>query len=133
MNEIEGRELAETAGTGADGDADSSDAADESVVKELRRRYPNAVVVMTLGKKGAIRADQGGLIRSSFPDQGPIVDTTGAGDTFMGYFLAGEMEGLPAEDGLRRACAAGAIAVTQPGAATGIPILAEVEAVLTRY
>ncbi|MDF1569654.1 MAG: PfkB family carbohydrate kinase, partial [Spirochaetaceae bacterium] len=143
VNEIEGRELAgmaEAAGDTAESTAsdssvaaghyDNSAAADEAVVKELRRRYPNAVVVMTLGKKGAIRADQGGLIRSSFPDQGPIVDTTGAGDTFMGYFLAAEVAGMSARDGLRRACAAGAIAVTRPGATTGIPTLAEVEAVL---
>jgi ribokinase len=127
VNEIEGRELAGSAAVG--GDDEDDDAVDEAIVKELRRSYPNAVVVMTLGKKGAIRADQGGLIRSSFPDQGPIVDTTGAGDTFMGYFLAGEVEGLSAQDGLRRACAAGAIAVTRPGATTGIPTLAEVEAV----
>jgi ribokinase len=106
------------------------DAADEAVVSELRRRYPSAVVVMTLGKKGAIRGDGNGLIRASFPDQGPVVDTTGAGDTFVGYFLAGEMAGLSVEAGLRRACAAGAIAVTLPGATTGIPRLAEVDAVL---
>lgn len=118
VNEIEGRELS------------GIDESDEAVVVELRRRYPNAVVVMTLGKKGAIRADGAGLIRSSFQDVGPVVDTTGAGDTFMGYFLAGEMAGMDAEACLRRACAAGAIAVTRAGAMTGIPSLSEVEAVL---
>ncbi len=131
VNEIEGRQLAGlgvqdmAAGLPAD-----EDAADEAIVSELRRRYPSAVVVMTLGKKGAIRADGNGLIRASFPNQGPVVDTTGAGDTFVGYFLAGEIAGLSAEAGLRRACAAGAIAVTRPGATTGIPTLAEVDAVL---
>ena len=118
VNEIEGRELS------------GLDASDEDVVSELRRRYPNTVVVMTLGKKGAVRADNSGLIRSSFPDVGPIVDTTGAGDTFMGYFLAGEMAGMDAEACLRRACAAGSIAVTRAGAMTGIPFLSEVEALL---
>lgn len=117
VNEIEGREL-------------SGLEEDEAIVTELRRRFPDTVVVMTLGKKGAIRADEGGLIRSHFPDVGPIVDTTGAGDTFMGYWLAGEVEGLGAEEGLRRACAAGALAVTRPGATTGIPLLEEVEALL---
>jgi ribokinase len=120
VNEIEGRELAGLALE------DRSDAADEAVAVELRRLYPKAVVVMTLGKKGAIRVDNGGFIRSSFPDQGQIVDTTGAGDTFMGYFLAGEVEGLDPEAGLRRACAAGALAVTRKGATTGIPYRDEV-------
>ena len=124
VNEIEGRELA-----GMDSLADSDDA-DQAVVEKLRQLYPDAIVVMTLGKKGAIRADRDGLIRASFPDQGPVVDTTGAGDTFMGYFLAGEVAGMERSAGLRRACAAGAIAVTRPGATTGIPLLAEVEAVL---
>jgi ribokinase len=125
VNEIEGREL-----SGIDLENNGGDDADEAVVNELRRRYPGAVVVMTLGKKGAIRADEGGLIRSHFPDVGPIVDTTGAGDTFMGYWLAGEVAGMGAEAGLRRACAAGALAVTRPGATTGIPMLSEVEALL---
>ena len=124
VNEIEGRELA---GLSLD---DRSDEADESVAAELRRLYPRAVIVMTLGKKGVIRVDESGMIRSSFPDQGPIVDTTGAGDTFMGYFLAGEVEGLTAEAGLLRACAAGALAVTRKGATTGIPYLDEVNALV---
>jgi ribokinase len=125
VNEIEGREL-----SGVDIENSGGDDADEAVVNELCRRYPGAVVVMTLGKKGAIRADPGGLIRSSFPDVGPVVDTTGAGDTFMGYWLAGEVAGMEPEAGLRRACAAGALAVTRPGATTGIPMLYEVEALL---
>ena len=131
VNEIEGRELAGldlqdmAGGLPAD-----EDAADEAVVSELRRRYPSAVVVMTLGKRGAIRADGNGLIRASFRSQRPVVDTTGAGDTFVGYFLAGEMAGLSVDAGLRRACAAGGIAVTRPGATTSVPTLAEVEAIL---
>ena len=125
VNEIEGRELC-----GIDLEGLGGDEADEAVAAELRRLYPNAVVVMTLGKKGALRADATGLVRSSFPDQGPIVDTTGAGDTFMGYWLAGEVAGLGVEAGLRRACAAGAVAVTRAGATTGIPRLSEVEALL---
>ncbi len=120
VNEIEGRELSGLGETGNE----------EDVVVELRRRYPNTVVVMTLGKKGAIRADDEGLFRTSFPDQGPIVDTTGAGDTFMGYFLAAEVAGFSREEGLKRACAAGALAVTRAGATTGIPFSTDVDALL---
>lgn len=128
VNEIEGLELSGINPEEAGGV--KSDAAEDAVVAELRRRYPDTVVVLTLGKKGAIRADGHGLIRSHFPDVGPIVDTTGAGDTFMGFWLAGEVAGMEVEAGLRRACAAGALAVTRPGATTGIPMLDEVEALL---
>jgi len=56
------------------------------------------------------------------------VDTTAAGDTFTGYYLAALAAGLPEEAALRRACAAAAIAVTRPGAAPSVPTAAEVDA-----
>lgn len=58
------------------------------------------------------------------------VDTTAAGDTFTGYYLAALAAGLPEEAALRRACAAAAIAVTRPGAAPSVPAAAEVDAFL---
>ncbi len=56
------------------------------------------------------------------------VDTTGAGDTFLGYALAGVDTGMPVEAALKRASAAAAIQVTRKGAATAIPKLSEVMA-----
>lgn len=123
VNEIEGRELAGFPG-------EHSAAEDEAVVRRLQSLYPRAVVVMTLGKRGVICADNGELLRESFPDQGPVVDTTGAGDTFMGYFLASESAGNRRAVSLRRACAAGALAVTRPGASPAIPRAAEVDKVM---
>ncbi|VDB00126.1 Ribokinase [Olavius algarvensis spirochete endosymbiont] len=125
VNEIEGRELA-----GIDIDEQGGNGGEEEVVAELHRRYPGTVIVMTLGKRGAIRMDGIGLIRSFFPDVGPIVDTTGAGDSFIGYLLAGEIFGLSREEGLRRACAAGALSVTRKGAAISMPRWAEVDALI---
>lgn len=58
------------------------------------------------------------------------VDTTGAGDTFLGFALAGLDRGAPVADALRRASAAAAIQVTRPGAAEAIPTGAEVDAFL---
>jgi ribokinase len=55
------------------------------------------------------------------------VDTTGAGDTFLGFFLAALDAGLDGEAALRRASAASAIQVTRPGAADAIPTAAEVD------
>ena len=54
------------------------------------------------------------------------VDTTAAGDTFTGYFIAGLAEGRPLQECMRRASMASSISVTRPGAANAIPTRAEV-------
>lgn len=58
------------------------------------------------------------------------VDTTGAGDNFAGYFIAGLSEGLLPEKAMRLAAAASAIQVTRLGTADAIPNRVEVEAFL---
>jgi ribokinase len=58
------------------------------------------------------------------------VDTVGAGDTFCGYFGAGLHAGLPLEDAVRLAAAAGSLACLKPGAQPSIPALDEVQAAL---
>ena len=55
------------------------------------------------------------------------VDTTAAGDTFTGYFIAGLAQGLALKDAMARASQAAAISVTRPGAAGSIPRQDEVE------
>lgn len=56
------------------------------------------------------------------------VDTTGAGDTFIGYFAAARDQGLGIEMALDLAARAGALKVTRFGTAKAIPIRAEVDA-----
>ena len=58
------------------------------------------------------------------------VDTTAAGDTFTGYFLAGLADGLPMEEVLRMSAKASSIAVTREGAVPSIPYRKEVMAAL---
>ena len=58
------------------------------------------------------------------------VDTTGAGDTFLGSFLALFSNGAPAGEALAYAAAASALQVTGSGAANAIPARTEVEAFL---
>ena len=55
------------------------------------------------------------------------VDTTAAGDTFIGYFMASKLAGIPIAQALKTACAASAISVTRAGAIPSIPAHTEVE------
>ncbi|RME72546.1 MAG: ribokinase, partial [Verrucomicrobia bacterium] len=59
------------------------------------------------------------------------VDTTAAGDTFIGYLLASLSGGDPLPAALARAVRAAALSVTRPGAAASIPTRAEVDAFAT--
>jgi sulfofructose kinase len=75
------------------------------------------------------QADETGAL-PAFPV--PVVDTTGAGDTFHGALAAGVAAGMAWEELLRYAAAAGALCCTRHGARLGIPTAAEVQALLTR-
>lgn len=94
-------------------------------LEELTRRFPKAGIVLTLGEKGALYR-QGDRTFSHGIYRVPVVDTTAAGDTFTGYFLAALTRGCGAEEALDQASAAAALAVSRPGAGASIPTLAEV-------
>lgn len=112
LNEVEGQQI-----TGLTQPQDILDA--------LRSRFPKAAIVLTLGKDGAVYADPDQTCRQPcFPVE--AVDTTAAGDTFTGYFLAGLAEGLPIPEVLRLSAKAAAIAVTREGAVPSIPWRREV-------
>lgn len=97
----------------------------EEIVAELLHRFPKARIMLTLGKDGCVYADQTQKVHQPiFPVK--AVDTTAAGDTFTGYFLAGLAEGLPMEEILRRSAKASSIAVSRPGAVPSIPYRQEV-------
>lgn len=58
------------------------------------------------------------------------VDTTAAGDTFSGYFLAGLCEDMPIPEVLKMSAKASSIAVSREGAVPSIPCRAEIEEAL---
>ncbi|WP_028452135.1 ribokinase [Chitinilyticum aquatile] len=93
----------------------------------LFARLPGRVV-MTQGKAGASysTSDAGILAQAGFAVS--AVDTTGAGDTFNGALAT--FWHLGAAEAMRRACAAGALSVTKPGAQSGMPTLAELDSFL---
>ena len=93
----------------------------------LRVRYPGLGILLTLGSEGSVSWKDGVEIRQcAYPVQ--AVDTTGAGDTFMGYFVGCLAQGMERKDAMQYAAMAASIAVTRPGAAPSIPMMAEVRA-----
>jgi ribokinase len=112
LNEIEGQAIS--------GETDP-----EIIADGILRKYPGSKVVLTLGKDGVFYADADDRVRQGI-FKVPVADTTAAGDTFTGYFLAGIADDLPVRENLRRASLASSIAVSRKGAAPSIPLLNEV-------
>lgn len=96
----------------------------------MREKYPAAQVVLTLGERGSIAADGDGTVIERPAYRVEAVDTTAAGDTFTGYFLAQIAGGSSLARALEVASRASAIAVTRQGAAPSIPVIDEVVAAL---
>ena len=97
----------------------------DQMTQQMAALAPQTRVVVTLGGDGAMLLANGEVTHINSPSV-DVVDTTGAGDTFVGYFLAGVAEGMNDHNALQRACLAGSIAVTRQGAITAIPDRSEV-------
>ena len=97
---------------------------EEELVNALRKEFPSAKTVLTLGAAGSVYIDDKETIRQGIYEVKPV-DTTAAGDTFTGYFLAGMTEGKPVKEALDMAAKASSITVTRPGAAPSIPLRSE--------
>ena len=113
FNEIEGAALA-----GCDDE--------EGILNTLRQRWPRCRLLLTLGSHGCVYDNGQRRLRQGIY-QVETVDTTAAGDTFTGYFVACMAAGRPEEECLDLASRAAAIAVSRPGAAPSIPAMDEVQ------
>lgn len=107
LNEVEATQLAGALGTGV-------------------QNLPVPRTIITKGAAGAIWLEQG-----KAPVEVPafgvrVMDTTGAGDTFAGYVVAGMAGELQVSEALRRAAAAAALMVQKKGTAEAIPLLDDV-------
>jgi ribokinase len=89
-------------------------------------------VAVTDGPRGAVLLREGIEVATAVPPSVNAVDGTAAGDAFIGAAVAGLLRGLPDAELLARACAAGALAVTRPGAQPSLPTAAEIDEVLAR-
>lgn len=107
VNEIEGAAI-----------ANCSREAD--ILPKLQEKYPGMRVLLTLGKRGAICVRGQESAKSGiYPVR--VVDTTAAGDTFLGYFLTEVLDGAGLSDALTLATAASSLCVQTMGAADSVP------------
>ena len=120
----------ESEATGLTGIAIDGEPAAREAAKRLLAAGAGAVVI-TLGEKGALLHDGATSRLQPAISSGAAVDTTGAGDSFVGAFAAALAGGAAVADGLRFGCAAAGISVTLPGTVAAMPHLAEIEARLS--
>ncbi|HAP57599.1 MAG: ribokinase [Sphaerochaeta sp.] len=115
VNEIEGAGL-----------ADMRQTADyKAILERLVTRYPASEILLTIGKQGCWYAFKDLRVHHDIYDT-PVVDTTAAGDTFIGYYLASIARGCSIRQALQYASKAAGLAVSRPGAMASIPLAEEV-------
>ena len=88
------------------------------------------LTALTLGAEGAVLLEEGEEVARAAPPQVDAVDGTAAGDAFTACLVVSLLEGRGRDEALQRACAAGALAASRPGAQPSLPTAAEVDAIL---
>lgn len=97
-----------------------------AAAEALLRQVPE--VVITLGAAGCLYAARGSAPVTLPAPRVTAVDTTAAGDTFVGVLTVALVEGRPMAEALRWAAGAAALCVQRPGASTSMPYRTEIEA-----
>lgn len=112
LNEIEGEQI-------------TGEKNPEEILNQMLNKYPNARIVLTLGSAGVMYGDKS---QECFKEIYKVstVDTTAAGDTFTGYFMASFVNNVSIEQSLDIASKAAAISVSRAGAVSSIPFMEEV-------
>jgi len=99
--------------------------APEEILDYFIKEYPTLKIMLTLGKNGCVYSDEKMRVyQPIFKTE--AIDTTAAGDTFTGYFIAGLSEKMEMKEILKMASMASSIAVSKKGAAPSIPEKKEV-------
>ncbi len=98
-----------------------------SAAERIIAKGTNAVI-LTLGEKGCVYRNANGESLTVPAFKMKAVDTTAAGDTFIGAYAAASAEGLAVKQAITFASAAAALAVTKAGAQASIPSKADIEA-----
>ena len=113
INEVEGNQLTGTTEP-------------ESILRLLRQQFSEMNIVLTLGADGSM-CQYGDELYCCGSYDVPAVDTTGAGDAYTGYFLAGLARGEKPAEIMRRASLAAGVSVMRKGASSAVPMRDEVE------
>ena len=103
--------------------------AEEAALKFFDIGVP--VVIITMGKNGALVATKENVTHIPAKKTN-AVDTTAAGDAFVGGLVAALARSLPIEEAVQHAIAAGTLAVTKFGAQTSLPTAAELRSFMER-
>lgn len=103
-----------------EGEALSKEKKPDGILKVLNSKFNNTEIILTLGEKGSLYSFKDELVKIK-AHKLDTVDTTGAGDTFIGYYVAGIASKMNKKDNLNRASQAAAIATTKLGGAESIP------------
>lgn len=109
----------------------AGDATCRAAMEELRRRGAREVV-LTLGAKGSCALTDEGLLKLAPPEVN-AVDTTGAGDTYIGALACGRARGMDFFSTAAWASCASAVATTRVGAQQAVPTAAQVAPILETY
>lgn len=110
----------ETEGAALSGEEDY-----EKILQTLKQKYPHTNILFTMGKEGSRVLTNNEDVKVEVMKVN-AVDTTGAGDTYIGYFVRGILEEMPLIETAKLATKASAIAVTRFGAVDSIPSYDEV-------
>ncbi len=94
----------------------------KKIIESLKNKFSQAEFVLTLGSKGSVYFN-GNNCFSFEAEKVKAVDTTAAGDTFTGYFIAALANGRSVEEAMKKATSAAAKTVTVAGAAESIPYM----------
>jgi ribokinase len=89
-----------------------------------------SLVALTLGSEGAVLVERGEVVARARPPAVTAVDGTAAGDAFCAALVVSLLEGRERGAALARACAAGALAASRPGAQPSLPTAEEVDGIL---
>ena len=114
VNEVEGKGLANVSSNQV-----------EDVIAGLQKAYPSKEIILTVGSQGSYYIS-GDMVIHQDAYRVEAVDTTAAGDTFTGFYLASILRGEEVNTALRIAAKASSITVTKEGAAKSIPTLEQV-------
>lgn len=96
----------------------------EALIPAIRRTFPNANALLTMGTKGAMLITKDDAIYQPIYDV-PVRDRTAAGDAFIGFYLGTTINGASPKDALMMAAKAASLCVSRAGAASSIPMIEE--------